>query len=113
MRKIKFISLVFVLVFLFLSGTGFAAYLVCDPYPPGRVDHFLVSVDGQAPAVIPYSLHSSGAAIVFDLSSITDTATHAFVIKAVNAQGRESDPVPFDLSAKPSSSNLLTIRIIE
>ena len=113
MRKIKFVLLILILVFLLSSGPCFADYLVCDPYTEGEVDHFLVSLDGQPAVEIPYSLHISGAAIVFDLSTLGDIAAHSFDIRAVNAQGRESDPVPFGLIAKPSASNLLSIRIVE
>ena len=120
MKKTRLLILI-TIMFFFWPGLCFANYLGCDPYAVGEVDHFLVSVDGLTPVTVPYSLHSSGAAIVYDLTGLDLTVPHAFEIWAVNSQGMKSDydsavagdqPVPFDLNAKPSSGNLSTIRIL-
>lgn len=96
-------TLIIALVLISLAAIADAApFLVCDPYPPeAQITAFVGILDGK-PFSTPYSLHASGAAIVFDIATLDD-GPHTFTeIRAANPRG-QSDPVPFDLPAVPSS----------
>lgn len=96
-------TLIITLTVLLIASQALAApFLVCDPYPPeAQITAFIGVLDGK-PFQTPYSLHSSGAAIVFDIGTLDD-GPHTFTeITAANPRG-QSDPVPFVLPAVPSS----------
>lgn len=79
-----------------------APFLVCDPYPVDQqITNFTGTIDGQNFST-PYSLHSSGQAIVYDINSLSDGVHQFTELKAVNIRG-ESTPVNFTVPAKASA----------
>ena len=98
--------LILVLAFFILTATQAwsEAILVADPYPiDSGISEFGVTVDGGTTEYIPYTLHSSGAAIVYRGGVLEDDGRHEFRIWAIALDGRGSEIVPFTLYGRLSS----------
>ena len=79
-----------------------APYLVCDPYPDtSKPTYFKVVVDAKPAVNVNYALHSSGAAIVFDLAGL-DAVSHSLTVSACNERGCSST-VPFVVPSIPTT----------
>ena len=79
----------FLIVFLMIASISHAApFVLCDPYtdPNTMPDEFIVAFDSGVTESIPYSLHSSGAAIIYDLDGIAP-GNHTIEVRAKNAAG--------------------------
>ncbi len=81
-----------------------APFLVCDkPLPNEQVIKYIGKVDGQ-PFETFYAIHTSGAAIIYDMKSLDLTTVHNFSdIKACNDVGCSTPAVSFTSPKVPFS----------
>ena len=87
MKKILVAILLGSALFCLAYGLGYADFLVCDPYPADvQVQGFRGTVNGTA-FDTPYALHASGAAIVYDCSSLGSGKWDFVNIRAYNVRG--------------------------
>ena len=103
-------KIIMVLMILLCSSIAYAnPFLVCDPYPAEQeVTYFSMLVDGSS-VNVPYTLHSSGVAVVLDLGPLSVSAHQITEIKACNVRGC-GDPVPlFGVPGIPNSLNGLRL----
>ena len=90
----KRLFLILAIIFFSAAISWATPFLVCDPYESAvGVTKFTGTLDGAA-FEKAYSLHSSGAAIIYDMTGMNLNVSHIFAdLKACNSVGC-SDPAP-------------------
>ncbi len=103
MRKFGIAILLGLTLFCLAYELGICSpFLVCDPYPADvQVQGFRGTINGVA-FDTPYSLHSSGATIVYDCAGLGPEKWDFINIRAYNVRG-ESVGLPFVYPALPGS----------
>ncbi len=112
MKKVVLAVVLGVALAFLIFGQVWADSLVCDPYPADvQVQGFRGSVivyntsSGMMDGIAfdtPYALHASGAAIVYDCSSLGSGKWDFVNVRAYNVRG-ESIGVGFTYPALPGS----------
>lgn len=100
-KKIGIAILLGLALFCIAYGLGYCDFLVCDPYAADdQIQGFRGTINGQA-FDTPYSLHPSGAAIVYDCSALGPEKWNFQNIRAYNVRGESVPPVSFVFPALP------------
>ena len=112
MKRVIFF-LLGLLMSLLVNVWAFAApFVVCDPYtnPNAMPDEFIVELDNSGVTEsIPYSLHSSGNAIAYDLDGVAP-GNHTIKVWARNVNGTsEAAILNFFLPGIPAQPNNLNV----
>ncbi len=110
MKKFSIPVLLGLTLFCLAYGLGYADFLVCDPYPADvQVQGFKGKINGVT-FDTPYSLHPSGAAIVYDCANLGPEKWDFVNIRAYNVRG-EGVGIPFVYPALPGS--LVNPRLVQ